>query len=85
MELLHRPIKCEVVSAAPVTFDFDERLFWIPVTCGGTGQEDLPYNSVNGSTSITSAVPLHLLSRANVCARRNVAFSAVRLAALIRN
>ena len=44
-----------------------------------------PYNSVNGSTSITSAVALHLLSRANVCARRNNSLSAVRLAALIRN
>src|ERR1700691_4777636 len=44
-----------------------------------------PYNSVNGSTSITSAVALHFLSRANACARRNNSLSAVRLAALIRN
>jgi len=44
-----------------------------------------PYNSVNGSTSITSAVAPHLLSRANDCARRNSSLSAVRLAALMRN
>ena len=39
------------------------------------------YNNVSGSTSITSAVALHLLSRANDCARRNNSLSAVRLAA----
>ena len=44
-----------------------------------------PYNSVNGSTSITSAVALHFCSRAKDCARRNSSLSAVRLAALMRN
>lgn len=45
----------------------------------------LSYRSVNGSTSITSAVALHFCSRANDCARRNISLSAVRLAALMRN
>ena len=44
-----------------------------------------PYNNVNGSTSITSAVALHFCSRANACARRNISLSALRLAALISN